>query len=120
MAGRPHWFQPMFVASLIFLAGCSHYWTRPNGAVSEFATDHRECLEASSVPVVGRPGYGVVDEQAFRRCLIARGWTRRQAATLDVPAGYFRGYEERDDLAPIRLDALPEQPTPYDGGPVRR
>jgi len=108
----------MFVASLVFLAGCSHYWTKPDGASSslqEFTQDHRACLEQAGTPVVNRPGYAVIDEQAFRRCLIARGWTRRQAPVMDVPAGYYRGYEERE-IEPIRIDEIPEQPTPQKTG----
>jgi hypothetical protein len=99
----------LVLLSLMLLAGCSHYWTRAGSSSIDFATDHQACMEANSVPVVGRPGYGVTDEQAFRRCLIARGWTRRQALSADVPAGYYRGYEERE-VEPVRLDALPEQP----------
>jgi len=100
----------LLIAIVAFtVTGCSHYWTRPPATLDEFATDHRECLAANSVPAAKRPGYGVVDEQAFRRCLIARGWAREDK--LIVPAGYYRGYEERE-IEPVRLDALPEQPSP--------
>ena len=81
------WFQPMFVASLVFLAGCSHYWYKADDAptsLQQFSQDHRACLEQAGTPVVNRPGYAVIDEQAFRRCLIARGWTRRKVPVLDV------------------------------------
>jgi len=105
----PHGLTLLVVLAVFASSGCSHYWTRPPATLEEFAIDHRECLEANSLPIVNKPGYGVVDEQAFRRCLISRGWVRRQAPTEDVPAGYFRGYEERE-LEPIRLDSLPEQP----------
>ena len=57
--------------------------------------DPIEATNVAGTPVVNRPDYAVIDEQAFRRCLIARGWTRRKVPVLDVPAGYYRGYEER-------------------------
>ncbi len=107
-----HWFQPMLVASLVFLAGCSHYWYKPDDAstsLQQFSQDHRACLEQAGTPVVNRPGYAVIDEQAFRRCLVVRGWMRREVPSNDVPAGYYRGYEERE-LVPVRIDEIPEQP----------
>jgi hypothetical protein len=97
---------------VLLVAGCtSWYWTRPvsEASLACFSSDHRECIEANGLPVANRPGYVVVDEQAFRRCLIARGWMRRERLIQDVPAGYYRGYEERD-LEPVRITDLPEQP----------
>jgi hypothetical protein len=102
------------LALLVVLAafassGCSHYWTRPQATLEEFAGDHRDCIQAGATPVVNSPNLVVPNEQEFRRCLIARGWIRREASAADVPPSYYRGYEERE-LGPVRIDYLPEQP----------
>src|SRR5262245_28786034 len=98
------------VVAALLLTGCiQHYWTRSQGTLQQFAADHRECLEKNSQPVVDRPGFGVPNEQDYRRCLISRGWVRRELPADYVPAGHYRGFEERE-LGPVRLGDLPEQP----------
>lgn len=93
-------------------AGCAKYWTREQATLSDFSKDHKECLATTGMPVANDPSRVVPNEQDYRRCLIARGWTRRDASWLDVPAGYYRGYEERDEFKPVKIDELPEQPVP--------
>jgi len=104
-----HW---TFVGSLVFLAGCSHYWYKPDGvsnSFQQFSEDHRACLDQAGTPIVSRPDYAVIEEQAFRRCMVAHGWLRREVPNHDVPKGYYRGYEERE-LVPVRITEIPEQP----------
>jgi hypothetical protein len=98
--------------AVLATAGCAKYWTRDQAALADFASDHRDCLATTGVPVVSDPSRVVPNEQEYRRCLIARGWTRRNASWVAVPSGYYRGYEEREEFKPVKVDELPEQPTP--------
>ena len=93
---------------LLTLAGCQHYWYKPNGTLRQFATDHRECLEKGD-PVPDQPGSVILDEGVFRRCMAVRGWRREEHQTANVPAGRFRGVEDFE-LRPVPVEALPEQP----------
>ena len=108
------WLTLALLFAAISTAGCAKYWTREQGTLAEFSQDHKECLTTTGVPVVNDPTRVVPNEQEYRRCLIARGWTRRNASWLDVPASYYRGYEERDEMKPVKVDELPEQPIPYE------
>jgi hypothetical protein len=108
------WLTPAILLAAILTAGCARYWTREQGTLADFAKDHKECLTTTGAPVVNDPTRVVPNEQEYQRCLIARGWNRRIASWLDVPGGYYRGYEERDEMRPVKVDELPEQPTPYE------
>ena len=103
----------------LLISGCSHYWTRPQATLEQFAQDHRECIQAGAVPVVNHPNLVVPNEQEFRRCLIARGWSRREQPVTDVPQGYFRGYEERE-LEAVTITDLPIQPASAVGDTTSR
>ena len=79
--------------ALFALAGCRDYWHKPNGTLGQFATDHRECLEKGD-PVPDKPGFVIIDEGVFRRCMAVRGWQREEHQAASVPAGRFRGVED--------------------------
>ena len=110
---------------LLTTGGCGQmYWTRSGststGQVSatfssydQFAADHRDCLATAGTPVQGRPGYVVITEQNFRVCMAAKNWSREQWTEYDKPAGRFRGIEDFPSR-PISVDAIPEQPAPYE------
>src|SRR5437773_12377211 len=101
------WLTLTILLAATSTTGCAKYWTRPQATLPDFAADHRECLTSTGVPVANAANLVVPNEQEYRRCLIARGWTRRNASWLDVPAGYYRGYEEREEYKPVRVDELP-------------
>src|SRR5262245_8925975 len=105
------WLTPVILLAAIS-TGCAKYWTRDQGKIEDFAKDHRECLVSTGTLVVNDPSMVVPNEDAYRRCLVSRGWTRRNASWLEVPAGYYRGYEEREEFKPVRIDELPEQSAP--------
>jgi hypothetical protein len=72
-------------------AGCGKfYWTRPGGSVEDFQRDSAACaLETSANPTAA--SHGAVAMPAYRACLTARGWTRRQH--VDPPSDAYRGFE---------------------------
>jgi len=96
--------------------GCTKfYWTKSGAQFPAFADDHRECLQAAGLPVANRPGYVVVSEQDFRRCLVARGWSRYERRPGEygdwtVRVGLYRGLEDLENLTPVAITDLPEQP----------
>src|SRR5262245_23543773 len=92
------------------LAGCTqHYWTRSQATPAEFTADHHECLAKNSELLTGNHDRGVPTEQAFRRCLIAKGWVRQELQ--QVPhGGYFRGYEDPAQPGAVNLSQVPVQP----------
>lgn len=77
---------------LSILSGCGlHYWVKADATAEEFKRDSAVCAkEASPTPDATR--YGIVVEDVYRACLVARGWMRRQH-TEPPPSGYFRGIE---------------------------
>jgi len=85
----------VIVASLV-LAGCANgpmYWTKPGANLDVFAADHTECARGATI------GYGVGSETAYKRCLVAKGWTRIQGRGTGMPdVPYFRGYEGDDEF----------------------
>jgi len=107
-----HWIRrAVVVLVLVLLAGCGQmYWTRRDGkaTLERFATDHRECLMTTGVPVQDRPGYVVATEQSFRVCLLSRNWYREAWNSWDVPRGRFRSLEDFEPR-PVQIDTLPEQ-----------
>ena len=100
-----------FVIALSLAAtGCAKYWTRDQATLADFSKDHRECITSTGVPVVNDPTMVVPREDDYRRCLVSRGWDRRNASWVSVPAGYYRGYEERVEFKPVSIE-IPEQPS---------
>ncbi len=71
--------------------GCGKfYWTKSGGTLDEFQRDSTACaLETSPNPTAA--SHGAVAMPAYRACLTARGWTRRQH--VDPPPDAYRGFE---------------------------
>jgi hypothetical protein len=97
----------LLAASLILLAGCQLYWTKPGGYLAHFAADHRTCATAAGRPIPGDDRV-LVELELYRACLKGKGWKRVTGPQESVPAGYLRGLEEP---GPVRPDEVPLQPT---------
>lgn len=80
----------LFVAGAV--AGCArYYWARPSGTAVEFDRDSRECAREAA-PGSVRGEYVVFHTEAYRTCLVSRGWVREKQWD-PPPAGWFRGLE---------------------------
>jgi hypothetical protein len=76
---------------LVAVGGCQHYWSKPEGTKEMFWRDSSECARASA-PNPTAAAHGIVNDQQYRACLAARGWTRKEH--LDPPPpGWYRGIE---------------------------
>ncbi len=72
-------------------AGCGKfYWTKPGSTVGEFERDSDACARQTSENPTAAAN-GAVDMKAYRACLTARGYIRRQHAT--PPTDGYRGFE---------------------------
>jgi hypothetical protein len=79
--------------AMLALAGCTHYWERPGGTVTEFERESAACIEeARQDPLVGD-----AREQIYRACMRARGWNRVEASVGED--NQFRGPEDSDDFS---------------------
>jgi hypothetical protein len=82
-----------FAAALALgaVAGCSHYWSKPDGTKEMFWQDSGECARAAAANPTAA-AHGIVDEQRYRACLSARGWVREKQVD-PPPPGWYRGIE---------------------------
>lgn len=80
------------LAVLVGLAGCgTFYWVKAGGTIEDFERDNTACArQASTDPTAA--SHGMVDTNAYRACLLGRGWARQQHAF--PPPDAYRGYEE--------------------------
>jgi len=76
----------------VFLSGCGRfYWSRPGATLEDFRLDSQRCAgEASPTPEAAR--YGLIMQDAYRACLVSRGWMRERHED-PPPSGWYRGVE---------------------------
>ena len=81
------------VAALVLgaLGGCQHYWSKPNGTKEMFWQDSSECARTAA-PNPTAAAHGIVNDQLYRACLSAKGWTRAEHPN-PPPPGWYRGIE---------------------------
>ena len=88
---------------LLVLNGCGkHYWHKTGAGSEDFVRDSDACAHENFLYASGTKEYGIVLEERYRACLVARGWSRAQQA--ESGSDWFRGVE--DEV--VRFDA----PTP--------
>jgi hypothetical protein len=81
----------LIVLVAIGLIGCGKfYWTKPGGTYEQFDRDSSACARDTS-PNPTAASHGAVAMEAYRACLIARGWTRQQHPV--PPPDAYRGFE---------------------------
>jgi hypothetical protein len=73
------------------VVGCQHYWSKPGGTKEMFWQDSSECGRASA-PNPTAAAHGIVNDQQYRACLSARGWTRENLVE-PAPPGWYRGLD---------------------------
>jgi hypothetical protein len=87
-----------FIISICLLTGCANgpiFWTRPDATARAFQVDHHECFDTAYL------GYGTGNEQTYKACMRAKGWTRTQGTGSQYPDGvFFRGPEGDDEFTP--------------------
>jgi hypothetical protein len=102
--------------ALVLLTACGkHYWTKPGADFSQFARDSEACARQSAAFSNTDRTAGIVNTKAYRYCLKSLGWNRGQQVE-PVPVGWFRGFEEDEEV--VKLDQPPEQPTPATPAPA--
>jgi hypothetical protein len=88
---------------LVLVSGCANgpiYWTRPGADLEAFSADHFECARGATI------AYGIGSEDAYKRCLKQKKWTRVQGRGTEMPdVPFFRGFEDDDQFG----DGLPVQ-----------
>ena len=101
----------LLVVAALVTGGCGVYhWTKPNAGIADFTRDHRQCAREAAVSTSARPDYGVVNQVFFRDCMTRRGWKRDLPPAGLIPEGWFRGFEDGDEI--VKLDAIPPQSKP--------
>ena len=73
-------------------AGCSHYWERPGGVVTDFERESAACIEDARQSPYGPDSL----EAIYRACMRAKGWKRVEASVAQTYQ--FRGPEEPGDF----------------------
>jgi len=92
---------------VLVLAGCGkHYWHKPGAGAEDFVRDSDACAHENFLYASGTKEYGIVLEERYRACLVARGWSRAQQAA--PPPDWFRGVE--DEV--VRFDTPTPRPQP--------
>jgi hypothetical protein len=80
----------------VLVAGCATgptYWTKAGATPDSFLADHKPCFQNATI------GYGVGNEDVYKRCMRSKGWARVQGTGSEFPAEpYFRGPEDDDDF----------------------
>lgn len=79
----------------LLVAGCGGpwYWTKPNATDATFQTDHQPCFKDATI------AYGVGNEEIYKRCMRAKGWTRVQGYVNGPPKQpAFRGPESNEEF----------------------
>jgi hypothetical protein len=90
---------------IFFLTSCGkfYYGGKPGG---DFHADSSACIADVGIPS-GNKQYALVAKEPYKRCMLAKGWTREQRGET---AGWFRGIEE--DQQVVDLATGPKQPEP--------
>jgi hypothetical protein len=88
-------FHAAILAS-VAIAGCANgptYWTKSGATPDGFLADHKPCFQTATI------GYGVGNEEVYKRCMRSKGWTRVQGTGGELPSvPYFRGPEDDDEF----------------------
>jgi hypothetical protein len=80
------------VAAVLALAGCSHYWERPGGAVTDFERESGACIEDAKQSPYGLDSF----EPVYRTCMRSKGWKRVEVSMAE--SNQFRGPESIEDF----------------------
>jgi len=82
------------LAALVVLAatGCTHYWERPGGAITDFDRESAACIDDARESPYGPDGM----QQVYRACMRARGWKRVEVSVAED--NQFRGPEDSEDF----------------------
>jgi hypothetical protein len=87
--------MPVMAAAIllvVMLAGCTrYYYSKPGASYDHFATDHSACVGDIGIRSSSRE-YVQVSPEAYRRCMLGRGWVREEQQE-PVEPGWFRGLE---------------------------
>ena len=105
------WRVMLWIVALIALTGCTKfYWgEKPGGSTLEaFGRDTVSCNYQVGLPVEGQPGYALINPNAYRSCMLAKGWKRAELMG-NPPPGWFRGIED-EEIRPYY--SIPPQPEP--------
>ena len=74
------------------LAGCGkYYWSKPGSTRDQFDADSRECSKEATASPAAAPS---IEQEVYRSCLSARGYTREKLVTKSSDA--HRGVERYD------------------------
>jgi len=74
------------------LAGCGkYYWSKPGSTRDQFDADSRECAKEATASPAAAPS---IEQEVYRSCLSARGYTREKLVTK--PSDAHRGVERYD------------------------
>jgi len=78
--------------AVLAAAGCSHYWERPAGVVSDFERESAACIEDAKQSPYGPDSL----EAIYRACMRGKGWQRVEVSVA-LP-NQFRGPEDMEDF----------------------
>jgi len=81
------------LAALVVLAaaGCTHYWERPGGAITDFDRESAACIDDARRESYGPDGM----QQVYRACMRARAGNGQVSVAED---NQFRGPEDSEDF----------------------
>ena len=84
--------KAVLILLVVMLGGCMrYYYNKPGLSYDHFSADHSACVRDTGIPSATRE-YVQVSPEAYRTCMLIRGWVRQQQGE-PVEPGWFRGIE---------------------------
>ncbi len=84
--------ESLLTFAVLALAGCSHYWERPGGVVTDFERESAACIQDAKESPYGPDSL----EPIYRACMRGKGWKRVEVSVANT--NQFRGPEDTKDF----------------------